>query len=165
MVVVAALAACAVAGYVFQGWGGLLLWPLAVCMLLVLFFVVGFVLMLGASIRRRRGYVQRVEARLQPLTTEQLTEIMRNPAHPDSQFALVELMRRGSDARPTQEQLFGMLTSGNSVLCGHAMANLQIFYPELDIPMGASNLDSPAVWQTRIEAFRKAGGQPDGKGS
>ena len=153
----AALAVCAVAGIAVKGWSGLFLWPLAFCALVVVLIIGGFVFSLVVRIRRRRTQMRRVWDRLRPLTTEQLWEIMRTPAHPDSQFALAELMRRGTGARPTKDQLFGMLTSGNSVQCGHAMANLQIFYPELSIPDGASNLDPPGLWQSRIEVFRRAG--------
>jgi hypothetical protein len=152
-----ALAASAMAGFAVKGWSGLFLWPLTFCALVVVLVIGGFVFGLVVRIRRRRTQMRRIQDRLRPLTTEQLSEIMRTPAHPDSQFALVELMRRGADARPTKDQLFGMLTSGNSVQCGHAMANLQIFYPELSIPDGASNLDPPEMWQSRIEVFRRAG--------
>jgi hypothetical protein len=43
-------------------------------------------------------------------------------------------------------RVFGMLTSGDPTLCGHAMANLQVFYPELSLPDGSSNLDPPELW-------------------
>ena len=98
-----------------------------------------FILRLVVRIRRTRARVRVIQERLRPLSNEQLTEIMRTPKHPDSQFALVELMKRGSAARPTKEQLFSMLASGNPKLCGDAMANLQTFYPEVVIPEGASN--------------------------
>jgi hypothetical protein len=156
-IVVIALAASAAAGFAVQGWGGFFLWPLALGALVVVLGLVWFVLALVVRVRRRRMYMRSLGARLRPLTTEQLTELMRTPTHPDSQFALAELMRRGVAARPTKDQLFGMLTSGNHVLCGHAMANLQIFYPELSLPTGASNLDPPELWKTRIDAFQRAG--------
>jgi hypothetical protein len=152
-----ALAASSVAGFAVKGWSGLFLWPLALCALVVVLVICASAFGLVVRIRRRRTQMRRVWDRLRPLTTEQLSEIMRTPAHPDSQFAQVELMRRGANARPTKDQLFSMLTSGNSVQCGHAMANLQTFYPELSIPDGASNLDPPEIWQSRIEVFRRAG--------
>jgi hypothetical protein len=140
-------------GFALQGWGRIFA-GVGLCALVVIAFIVLFILRV---ICRTRSRLDRIHARLGPLSDEQLREIMRTPTHTDSQFALAELMRRGVDARPTKDQLFGMLTSGNSVLCGHAMANLQIFYPELVVPDGASNLDPPELWQSRIEVFRGTG--------
>src|SRR5579871_4264287 len=125
--------------------------------LVVLAGIAWIILRVIVRIRRTRGRVRVIEERLRPLSNEQLTEIMRTPKHPDSQFALVELMKRGVDARPTKEQLFGMLTSGDPKLCGDAIANLQIFYPEVVIPEGASNLDAVELWRSRVEALRQAG--------
>lgn len=129
----------------------------AAAFLVVLVGIVCFILGMVARVRRTRGRVRVIQERLHPLSNEQLTEIMRTPKHPDSQFALVELMKRGVDARPTKEQLFGMLTSGNPKLCGDAMANLQMFYPEVVIPEGASNLDTAELWRSRVEVLRQAG--------
>jgi hypothetical protein len=153
MVAFAALVVSVVAGFGIWKWPGIFVWPLALCALVVIWFILHLVV----TIRRARVRLNSIRERIRPLSQEKLFEIMRTPTHPDSQFALAELMRRGVDARPTKEQLFGMLTSGNPVLCGHAMANLQIFYPELIIPDGASNLDPPTLWQSRIEAFRHTG--------
>ncbi len=125
--------------------------------LVVLAGIAWFILGVIVRLQRTRGRVRIIQERLRPLSNEQLTEIMRTPKHPDSQFALVELMKRGVDARPTKEQLFGMLTSGNPKLCGDAIANLQIFYPEVVIPEGASNLDTVEVWQSRVEVLRQVG--------
>ena len=129
----------------------------AAALLIVLVGIAWFILGVVVRIRRTRGHMRMIQERLRPLSNEQLTEIMRTPKHPDSQFALVELMKRGVNARPTKEQLFGMLTSGNPKLCGDAMANLQIFYPEVVIPEGASNLDAPELWQSRVESLRRVG--------
>jgi hypothetical protein len=101
--------------------------------------------------------MRRVYARIGALSTDDLQGLMQTPKHPDSQFALAELMRRGVDARPTKEQLFSMLTSGDPWLCMHAMTNLEVFYPELPIPEGATNLDAPDVWQARVELLRGGG--------
>ena len=122
--------------------------------LVVLAGIAWIILRVIVRMRRTRGRVRVIEERLRPLSNEQLTEIMRTPKHPDSQFALVELMKRGVDARPTKELLFGMLKSGNPMLCGDAMANLQMFYPEVVIPEGASNLDTAELWRSRVETLR-----------
>jgi hypothetical protein len=143
----------ALAGFTVQDFTG----PLELCALVVVVGVTLFILRIVLGIRRFKRHLHGVDERLKPLSDEQLFEIMRTPTHRDSQFALAELRRRGVDARPTKEQLFGMLTSGSPILCGHAMANLQIFYPELVIPDGASNRDAPELWQSRIEAFRREG--------
>ncbi|HVM62256.1 MAG TPA: hypothetical protein VMV72_15460 [Verrucomicrobiae bacterium] len=130
---------------------------LALCALVVVALIAWFIIHLAITVRRAKVRLNAVRERLRPLPDTQLIEIMRTPTHPDSQFALAELMRRGVDARPTKDQLFDMLTSGNPALCGQAMTNLQVFYPELPIPDGASNLDPPDLWRSRIEAFRQAG--------
>ena len=119
--------------------------------------VVSIALFMLRVVRRTKSRLDSIQERLGPLSDEQLFEIMRTPTHRDSQFALVELRRRGVDARPTKDQLFGMLTSGNPTLCAHAMANLQVFYPELVIPNGASNQDPPEMWKSRVEEFRHVG--------
>jgi hypothetical protein len=128
----------------------------------VLAFLVLILLLVGVSlleficsILRTQKRIRLIRARVGALSTERLREIMQTPTHPDSQFALAELMWRGVDTRPSQEQLFGMLTSGNPVLCGQAMVNLQVFYPEFSLPEEASNQDSPELWQKRVEAFRR----------
>jgi hypothetical protein len=157
MVVLAALAASSVGGFVTRGWRGAFAWPAVLCALVLVAGVAAFVLRLVLFTVGARGRIHRMQARVGGFSTEQLREIMQTPTHPDSQFALAELMRRGVDARPSKEQLFGMLTSGNPTLCGHAMANLQVFYPELSLPDGASNLDPPELWRPRVEAFRRAG--------
>jgi hypothetical protein len=133
------------------------LWPLTLGALVVVVGLTSFIVRLALSILGHQAHMRRIRTRLSALPAEQLREIMETPTHPDSQFALVELMRRGIDAHPTKEQLFGMLTSGNPTLCGHAMANLQVFYPELPLPDGASNLDPPELWRPRVEAFRRLG--------
>jgi hypothetical protein len=143
----------ALVGFALQGWGGIFA-GVGLCALVAIAIIALFILRV---IRRTRLRLDSIQQRLGALSDDQLFEIMRTPTHPDSQFALAELMRRGVDARPTKDQLFGMLTSGNSVLCGHAMANLQVFYPELVIPNGASNLDPPDLWRSRIEVFRGRG--------
>jgi hypothetical protein len=129
--------------------------PLEICALVVVGGGALFILRIVLGVRRFKVRLNDMRERMRLLSKEQLAEIMRTPTHPDSQFALAELMRRGVDARPTKDQLFGMLTSGNPVLCGHAMANLQIFYPKLVIPNGASNQDSPELWRSRIEEFQR----------
>jgi hypothetical protein len=123
------------------------------CALVLVLGIASFTLRLVLLIRGSGERRRRIQARVGALATEQLREIMRTPTHPDSQFALAELMRRGVDTRPSKEQLFGMLTSGNPTVCGHAMANLQVFYPELSLPDESSNLDPPDLWQSRVEAF------------
>jgi hypothetical protein len=128
--------------------------PLGICLLVVVVGFTLFLLRMFMFMRRHRAHVRAITDRLRPLSNDQLIEIMRTPTHRDSQFALVELMKRGVDARPTKEQLFGMLTSGNPNLCGTAMTNLGMFYPEFSLPEGSSNLDPPEVWRTRIEAFQ-----------
>jgi hypothetical protein len=157
VVVLAALAVSSVAGFATRGWRGALAWPAMLCALGLVTGIAAFILRLVRFTLGARGRIRRIQARVGALSTEQLREIMQTPTHPDSQFALAELMRRGVDARPSREQLFGMLTSGNPTLCGHAMANLQVFYPELCLPDGVSNLDPPELWQPRVEAFRRAG--------
>jgi hypothetical protein len=150
------LAAIAIVGFIVQGWFGALVWPLAFSVIFAAFSITGLAFNAITSVRRGRVRIMGIQARLLPLSTDQLCELMRTPGHPDSQFALIELMQRGIDVRPTKEQLFGLLTSGNPNLCMDAMTNLEIFYPELPIPEGASNLDSPKIWRSRVEAFRNA---------
>lgn len=145
--------AIAFMGFALQGWGGIFA-LIGICTFVV---IAGIALFIFRVYRRTKSRLDGIQARLGPLSEEQLLEIMRTPTHPDSQFALVELRRRGVDARPTKDQLFGMLTSGNPSLCAHAMANLQVFYPEFVIPNGASNQDPPQMWKARIEAFRLIG--------
>lgn len=156
-VVLAAIATSSVAGFVTRGWRGSLAWPAMLCGLCLAAGIAAFTLRLVLFTVGASGRIHSIRARVRALSTEQVREIMQTPTHPDSQFALAELMRRGVDARPSKEQLFSMLTSGNPTLCGHAMANLQVFYPELYLPDGASNLDSPELWQPRVEVFRRAG--------
>ena len=138
-------------GFALQGWDG----AFAVIGLCAFVVVAGIALFILRAARRTRSRLDSIQERLGPLSDEQLFEIMRTPTHRDSQFALVELKRRGVDARPTKDQLFGMLTSGNPMSCAHAMANLQVFYPELVVPNGASNQDPPDVWRSRVEEFRR----------
>ncbi|PWU17421.1 MAG: hypothetical protein C5B50_11395 [Verrucomicrobia bacterium] len=152
----ATLAAASVAGFATHGWLAALYWPLALCAVVVALAITVFVLRLVLGILGFKSRLHRIRARMNALSPEQLRELMQNPTHPDSQFALAELMRRGVDARPTKDQLFSMLTSGNPRLCGDAMANLQVFYPGLSLPEGASNLDTPELWESRVEAFRRA---------
>ena len=142
----------ALAGFAVQDFAR----PLELCALIVVIGAALFILRIVLGVCHFKARLHRMRERMRLLSEEQLAEIMRTPTHPDSQFALAELMRRGVDARPTKDQLFGMLASGNPVLCGHAMANLQIFYPKLVIPDGASNRDSPELWRSRIEAFQRA---------
>ncbi len=137
-------------------WIGILLWSLAVCALLVLIAIALLMLRVFIQLRRRRSVVGVIRERVKSLTNDQLTELMRTPAHSDSPFALAELMRRGVKTRPSKEQLFGMLTSGNPGQCGHAIVNLQMFYPELRLPKGLSNLDPPDSWRAWIESVRPA---------
>lgn len=132
--------------------------PLGLCLLVVVVGFTLFLLWVLLFIRRHGARLRVINDRLRPLPDDQLIEIMRTPTHPDSQFALVELMRRGVNARPTKDQLFGMLTSGNPGLCGTAMTNLGMFYPEFSLPEGSSNLDPPEVWRSRIDAFQRGSG-------
>lgn len=152
---VAALAASAVTGLVVQGWTGMFLWPLTLLGIFLVLGILGLVLDVVVSVCRVRTRTRRIEARLRLLPDEQLCELMRTPTHPDSQFAMIELMRRGVEARPTKEQVFSMLTSGNSNQCIDAMTILEVFYPELSIPEGASNIDPPEMWQPRVQAMRR----------
>jgi hypothetical protein len=157
LIVLAALAASSAAGFATRGWHGAFVWPAILCALGLVAAIAAFLLRLVLFAIGARGRIRRMHERMGALPTEQLRELMQTPTHPDSQFALAELMRRGLDARPSKEQLFGMLTSGNPTLCGHAMANLQVFYPELSLPEGVSNLDSPDMWKLHVEAFRREG--------
>ncbi len=143
----------ALMGSIFQGWGGIIA-GLALCLLAV---IIAFALYIMLVYLRAKSRINRIYARLQPLSDEQLSEITRNPTHPDSQFALVELMRRGVDVPPPKDQLFDMLTSGDPTVCGNALVNLQMFYPEIVIPNGASNHDTPEMWKSRVEEFRRTG--------
>ena len=140
-------------GIALQGWSGIFA-GIGLCAILV---VAGIALFIFRVFRRTKARLDNIQRRLGPLSNDRLFEIMRTPTHPDSQFALVELKRRGVDARPTKDQLFAMLTSGNPSLCAHAMANLQVFYPELVIPNGASNQDPSEMWKSRVEQFRNIG--------
>jgi hypothetical protein len=151
------LVVATVSEFVFHERARIFTGPLGLCLLVVVVGFALFLLQLWLLIRRHRARVRAIKNRLSPLSNEQLTEIMRTPTHPDSQFALVELMKRGVDAKPTKDQLFDMLTSGNPRLCGTAMTHLGIFYPELTLPEGSSNLDSPEVWRSRVDEFRRAG--------
>ncbi len=150
-------AATAVAGFAVQGWLGVLVWPLGLCGLLAALTMIRLVVNVLTGVRRTRARVAGIQGRLRLLSTDQLCVLMRTPSHPDSQLALVELMQRGVDVRPTKEQLFDLLTSGNPRLCMDAMTNLEMFYPEFPIPEGASNLDAPEIWRSRVEALRNAG--------
>lgn len=150
-------AAISVAGYKVQGWLGVLVWPLVFCIIVAAFAITRLIFNVFTGVLRTRARVNEIQTRLRLLSTDQLRELMRTPEHPDSQLALVELMQRGVDVRPTKEQLFGMLTSGNPSLCMDAMTNLSVFYPELPIPDGASNLDPPEIWRSRVQAFQNAG--------
>jgi hypothetical protein len=151
------LAAAAAAGFAVQGWMGTFLWPLTLCALVLLLGIALFMIDVLVTIIRKRAEVRRIGARVRPLSNEQLRDLCESPSHRDSAFARVELMRRGHDARPPREQVFTMLTSGNSVMCGQAMGYLQMFYPELRLPKGSSNVDPPEVWRARVAQFRSAG--------
>jgi hypothetical protein len=146
-------------GFAIQGWLGLLLWPLGVCVVAVMLGIAWFVIDLVVTYSRHRAHIRTIWARIRPLSTDQLREIVQTPAHRDSRFARVELVRRGINERPQKEQLFTMLTSGNPVMCGQAMTDLHMFYPELHarIPAGSSNQDSPELWRSRIAALEGAG--------
>ena len=154
---VAALAVSAAAGYVVQGSLGLVLWPLELCGAFLVLIVAWFFVDLVITFARHRAH-QPYLARVRPMKSEQLRELIKTPSHPDSGFARVELMKRGLDARPPKEQLFGMLTSGNTALRGQAITYLHIFYPELHVQLnGSSNFDAPELWQSRVAALRGAG--------
>jgi hypothetical protein len=155
---VAALAVAAAAGYAVQGSLGLMLWPLELFGTFLVLAVAWFFVDLVITYARHRARINQIWSRVRPMKSEQLRELIKTPSHPDSGFARVELMKRGLDARPPKEQLFGMLTSGNAALCGQAITYLHIFYPELHAQLlGSSNLDAPELWQTRVAALRGAG--------
>jgi hypothetical protein len=148
------------AGFAVQGWTGIFLWPLTLCALILLIGIALFLIDVFVTLIRKFAEASRIKARVRPLSNEQLRELCDSPSHRDSAFAMVELMRRGLDARPPREQLFSMFTSGNSVKCGQAMGYVHMFYPELLralMPMGSSNLDPPEVWRARVAAVRSAG--------
>jgi hypothetical protein len=153
------LAAAAAAGFAVQGWLGIFLWPLTLCALALLLEIALAAIDIYLTVNRNLAEVSRIKARVRGLSNEQLRELCESPSHRDSGFARVELMRRGIAARPPKEQLFSMLTSGNSVMCGQAMGYLQMFYPELRalLPKGSSNLDPPEVWRARVAAVQSAG--------
>src|SRR3954469_7359745 len=159
ILVFATLAIASAVGCAVQGWPGLFLWPVALCVSAMLLAIAWFVIDLFVTYSRHSAEVGRIKARVRRLSTDDLRNLIANPSHKDSGLGRVELMRRGEDARPSKEQLFGMLTSGNSMLCGQAMTYVSIFYPELRelVPMGSSNQDSPEVWQARVAAVRSAG--------
>jgi hypothetical protein len=158
IILLAVLVSVGGVGFAFQGWGGALFWPLGLCASVLLLGITWFVIDLAITFSRHRAEVRRIWDRVRPLSTERLRELIGNPSHKDSGFARVELMRRGVDVRPPKEQLFGMLTSGDTAMCGQAMAYLHMFYPEMNglIPTGSSNQDPPELWQSRIAALRSA---------
>lgn len=153
------LAAVTGAGFAVHGWAGIVLWPLGLCGLVLVLGIALFVINVVVTFVRHNNEMSRMWARICPLPTEQLRDLCANPSHGDSAFARVELMRRGQDARPSKEQLFEMLTSGNTILCGQAMSYASMFYPELRdlVADGSSNQDPPEVWQSRVAAVRSAG--------
>ena len=158
-ILIATLAVASSAGFGVQGWPGLFLWPLALCVSVLLLAIGWFVIDLFVSYSRLSEEVGRIWARVHRLSNDELRDLIANPSHKDSGFARAELMQRGENARPTKEQLFGMLTSGNNMLCGQAMTYVHIFYPELRelVPTGSSNLDPPEVWQARVAAVKSTG--------
>lgn len=116
-------------------------------------FVFGVIL----GVRRGRARLQVAQERLRTLSEEKLIRLMRTPSDPASQLALAELMSRGVEVRPTREELFAMLVSGDPRICGDAMTNLMLFYPEIRLPQNSSNRDAPDLWQARIESMRRSG--------
>ena len=159
VIVAVCLAIAAAAGYIVQGSFGLLLWPLGFCGSVLLLAAGLFTLDVVITIVRHQARIRRIQARVRSMTSDQLRELLLTPSHQDSAFARIELMRRGVNARPPKEQLFGMLASGNSLLCGQAMTYMHMFYPKTHarIPSGSSNQDSREVWEARIASLRSAG--------
>jgi hypothetical protein len=155
-IVIVICASSAVAGVVVQGWPGIFLWPIALCALALFLGIAVSVIDLLVTVIRHQNEVSRIRARVRRLSNDQLRGLCATPSSKESGFARVELMQRGQDARPPKEQLFSMLSSGDSVLCGQAMGFVQMFYPELGAltPIGSSNMDPREAWQARVAAMR-----------
>jgi len=158
-IVVVTFVAAAGVGFVVHGWWGVLLWPAVLCSIVLWLGIGLFLIDLVLTIIRHQNEVSRIRARVRRLSNGQLRDLCANPSNRDSGMARVELMRRGEDGRPTKEQIFEMLTSGDAMVCGQAMGYVHMFYPELCdlMPKGSSNRDSAEVWGERVRAVRGGG--------
>src|SRR5262249_31324538 len=96
------------------------------------------------------------------LSTEQLCTIAGDPTSPDLGFALIELDRRGVEARPSLESVLALLTSSQSNRRGLGVSLLHALYPSVaaKLPRGSSNADGPDVWRGRITGLSGAS-EPD----
>lgn len=151
LIPLAVVTATAVAGYKVQGWPGIIIWPIALCVSIVLFLVASFIIDVFVTFVRHNEKVNNLRAPLRRLSNQELQERAADPSRIDSGLARVELMTRDEDATPSKDQLFKMLTSGDSTQCGQAMMYVQVFYPELQrLLAGASNQDPRAVWKARV---------------
>jgi hypothetical protein len=96
--------------------------------------------------------------KLATYSTEQLRKMVAEPASPEVGFAIVELDRRGIEARPSLESLFPLLTSPDVSQRTLGMWLLDFVDPPIDhhLLIGASNSDSPEVWRERLARLRES---------
>src|SRR4051812_10014049 len=81
------LAIAAAAGFAVQGWPGLFLWPLALCVSVVLLAIAWFVIDLFVTYSRHSAEVGRIRARVHRLSSHELRDLTANPSHKDSGLA------------------------------------------------------------------------------
>ncbi len=141
-----------IVGWFVSGWRGVLIG-----------FVSGSVLWLilstGYHLTLTLLLANRIRRRVSKLSTEELCKILAEPTGHDVAFAMLELERRGIEARPSLESLSSLLTSPSRNLRGLGMSLLFATYPSLyeeEALKSASNLDLPEVWRERVAILRNA---------
>jgi hypothetical protein len=140
--------AVAILGWRLAGWLGAIAGVVVGCLAAVLIWAVTYSVTFNRSLDRRIHHVS-------TLSTEQLCEIASNPLSPDLGFAIAELDRRGTNARPSLQSLLDLITSADGNRRGLGLSLLHALYPsEFEkIPMGSSSADSPEIWRGRVEAL------------
>jgi hypothetical protein len=142
---------CCWLGWRFGGWLGAAAGAAVGCGAAIIIWGAIYYQTVRVSLQRRQRAVS-------ALATEWLREIAADPTSRDLGFAIGELARRGFEAGPSLESLFGLLTSADSNRRGHGMSLLMALYPHVwsKIPLGSSNMDTVEVWRSRIAALEDA---------
>lgn len=143
----AAPIAAGVLGYNYQGWLGVVLFPI-VAVIAVMAAMMGVVIFL-ASLKYRSD-----RARVSRLSAEQLQALLETPTNPDFRFAFFELSKRGLDVSPARQLLLEMLTSNVAKERNTALERLWEIYPAVRhrFEIGPTD-DPPKEVRAQVEAI------------
>ena len=141
----------AITGWLLAGWPGLVLGLVAGPVVWLILWGIRSYIAARLRFERRYRWVSK-------LSTEQPCMIASEPTSADLGVALMELDRRGVEARPSLESLLPLLTSPNQNRRGLGMSLLLGLYPSVlaRLPSGASNANAPEVWRERLAALDDA---------